>query len=434
MLYKKIVPSGSTIAVALSGGKDSIVLLDLLLKASCELKICVKALNVEHGIRGESSVRDSEFVKTYCKKLDIPLLQESFDCVSYSKELGLSIEEGARQLRYKFFNNAIKGGFCDYVATAHHLSDNVETVLFNLFRGASPSGLTGISQTSFDGKIIRPLLNCTREQIDEYAVKNSLEFVVDETNFSDEYSRNYLRLNVIPQIKKLFPEMESAVKRFTEILSEDNLLLNEMCEHALTIKKDCVIVDAGVPNQIFGRACILAMKALNVKKDYVKAHIDALIGLKDGQTGKKINLLGGVVAIKDYDGIVFYVEQVLSDKEITFGEGVFEFEKTVVIVKQVDKNQNLKQKGILFIDAEKVPNGAVIRFRKKGDVFEKFGGGTKNLGDYFTDKKVSLRKRDFIPVVANGLEILAVCGVEISNKVKVDENTKKIYSIEIKSL
>ena len=160
MLNKKIIPAGSTIAVALSGGKDSIVLLNLLLKASNELKINVKALNVEHGIRGEESVRDSEFVKNYCNELSVPLLQRSFNCVEYSKQLGLSVEEGARKFRYQFFLDCIKEGFCDFVATAHHLSDNVETILFNLFRGASPSGLTGINELGFDGKIIRPLLNC----------------------------------------------------------------------------------------------------------------------------------------------------------------------------------------------------------------------------------------------------------------------------------
>lgn len=433
MLNKKIIPKGSTIAVALSGGKDSMVLLDLLKNSSSELNIIVKALNVEHGIRGESSVLDSLFVKNYCQENNVPLLQEKVDAISYSKQNGLSVEEGARKLRYEFFERAIYNGFCDFVATAHHLSDNVETILFNLFRGASPSGVVGICEKSRNGKIIRPLINCEKEKIDEYALKNSIPFVVDETNFSDEYSRNFLRLNVIPEIKKLFPEMERSIKRFSEILLEDNKFLDEQVKPYVKIEKDCVNVDFNSPNAIFARACILAMKEMQIAKDYVKAHIDGLIDLKTASTGKKISLLNSVVAIKDYSAIVFYVEPKIKEIEMPFTTGEFSVGEYTLIVKEIENTVNLREKGILFADAEKIPNGAKIRFRKNGDTFEKFGGGTKSLGDFLTDKKISLRKRDYIPVLAMGSEILAICGVEISNKVKVDENTKKIISLELKS-
>ena len=120
------------------------------------------------------------------------------------------------------FLQLIEEGFCNKVATAHHLSDNVETVLLNLFRGSSPSGLKGIPEIAYCGKIIRPILNSTREEIDEYVLANNFEYVVDESNSSEEYSRNFLRLNVIPKIKERFPEMEKAVARFTSVLCEED--------------------------------------------------------------------------------------------------------------------------------------------------------------------------------------------------------------------
>ncbi|MBQ4099182.1 MAG: tRNA lysidine(34) synthetase TilS [Clostridia bacterium] len=432
MLNKNLLKANSTVAVALSGGKDSMVLLDLLLKQSKSLNITVKALNVEHGIRGESSIKDSEFVKNYCKEKNVPLLQEKIDCLNYCKASGLSIEEGARKLRYEFFIRAVQSGFCDFVATAHHLSDNVETVLFNLFRGASPSGLTGISKSRNDGKIIRPLLSVTREQIDAYAKENSIPYVTDESNFDDEYSRNFLRLNVIPQIKKLFPEMENAVQRFTEILQKDEEFLLSESKRYLKFEDGCAVVDFNAPSPVFSRAVVLAMKEMGIKKDFVKAHIDALIDLKTANTSKKIHLLNGVVAVKDYNGIVFYKESEIKQIELPFSIGCHNVGKYNLIIEQVERSDDLKRKDKLYIDADKVQKKAKIRFRRNGDEFEKFGGGTKNLGDFLTDKKVPLRERDLIPVVAIGSEILVVCGIEISKKVKVEKNTQKIFSIELK--
>lgn len=429
-LNKKLILKGQTVGVALSGGKDSMALLRLLLDEKDSLGISVVALNVDHSIRGESSALDSQFVKDYCDSQNIPLKQVKIDCVAYSKENGMSVEEGARKLRYGFFKDCIKSGFCSVVATAHHMADFAETVLFNLFRGTSPAGLGGIPEISLDKTIIRPILKNSKEQIDLYIEENGIPFVTDESNFETDYSRNFLRLEVIPKIKQKFPEMETAIMRFAEVLKTENEYLNQKAEISVTETEGELSIKTDLPNAIYSRACILAMKRLNIVKDYEKAHIDALIGLKTAETGKRITLPEGVVAIKNYDCITLFAEREIPQFYSPFLIGEFSVGNRLLSIKEgvVDSANGRK---ILKIDGDKIPKTAVIRYRQKGDVFTKFGGGTKSLGDYLTNKKIPLKDRDFIPVIADGNEILVVCGVEIADKMKISENTKKIISITV---
>lgn len=434
MLNKNLFSRGDVVAVALSGGKDSICLFHLLLSNAKSLGVSIKAINVEHGIRGEDSKQDSLFVKKLCERLNVPLKAISFNCIEYSKLYGLTVEEGARKFRYENFLNLIKEGFCDKVATAHHLSDNVETVLLNLFRGASPSGLKGIPETSHDGKIIRPILNVTREDIDNYVLENTLEYVEDKSNQSDEYSRNFLRLNVIPQIKKRFPEMEKAISRFTGVLFEEDAFLTNLAKDLLVVNKGSVAVLCNADNPVFARACVLAMKEMGIVKDYDKAHIDGLLAIKTAQNGKRISLLDGVVGVKEYDRVAFYKSEEIDSSLIKFGVGEFVFGEHKICVELLDNIPDLsnRKSGELYFDLDKIPNDAVIRRRQDGDTFTKFGGGTKRLGDYMTDKKIPLLKRDRLPIIASGNVVLAVCGVEISNFVKIDEKTARIGKIMLK--
>ena len=155
------------VAVAVSGGKDSMALLHVLYNLIEKGKL--KAINVEHGIRGEESLNDTEFVKKECQKLGVELLCFSADCPTLAKQKGMSLEEVAREVRYTYFKQAVDSGFCNKVATAHHLSDSVETMLFNLFRGSGLSGVTGIDNRDY---IVRPFADVSRQEIDLYVDKN----------------------------------------------------------------------------------------------------------------------------------------------------------------------------------------------------------------------------------------------------------------------
>ncbi|MBR2614670.1 MAG: tRNA lysidine(34) synthetase TilS [Clostridia bacterium] len=417
-----ILTKNDVIGVACSGGSDSMALLYFMHKNQKKYGITVKAVNIEHGIRGESSVSDTNFVKSYCEKHKIELISYSVDAVNYSKENKLSLEEGARKLRYNCFHDAISKGYITKVATAHHAKDNVETILLNLFRGTGIKGITGIEE-NYQNKIIRPFLSLSKEEIEGYIERNKIPYVVDETNLSADYTRNFIRLNVLDRIKEVFPEYEKAVLRLSKRAKMDDDFLSSLAVKELTEEKNGYSFPLSLEKALFFRVATLALKNL-VQKDYESKHITEIYNLLEKKNGTKINLLKGVFAIKEYDKIVLFKNDFNKEKEIPFKEGSFSFEHGKLLIQKIEKPANLKDG---FYADESLFNGAKIRFIKSGDLFYKFGGGSKKLNDIFTDKKIPLRKRKFLPIIENNGKILFVANVGISELAKTDEKTKMVY-------
>lgn len=418
------VKKGETVAIAVSGGSDSMALLYYMNQVADKYGIKIIALNVEHGIRGESSKKDSLFVKSYCEKNNIPLLLYSVDSIKKAKEDKLSVEQSARILRYECFFDAINNKKCDKVATAHHKKDNVESVLFNLFRGTGLKGVSGINQ-NYDGKIIRPFLTVDKAEIESFVKENSIPFVNDETNFNDDYTRNFIRLNVLPKIKEVFPEVENSVSRFSEIVKEDDDFLEQTATKSVKLTKTKAEIPLPLHPAIFKRAVIIALKSLGIFKDWEKAHVDSIFALSTAENGKSVSLPKNICAIKEYDKIVIFKKTEKLKKNINFAVGKFDFFGNTLIIEDVE-NKNCDLTLGLFADKDKIPKDSIIRFKKDGDVFNKFGGGTKKLNDYLTDKKIPLRLRSSIPVLAYKNDILIIFGVAVSNKLKVDDSTKNI--------
>lgn len=422
-----LVKPNQTVAVALSGGSDSMALLHYMKSNAEKFPFTLIALNVEHGIRGQDSKLDTAFVKDFCDKANIPVLLYEVDCVKKAENEGLSLEQSARILRYECFYNAIESGKCDLVATAHHADDNTESVLFNLFRGTGMKGVSGIKQ-NFENKIIRPFLSIDKYEIEQYVKANNIPFVTDQTNFCDDYTRNFLRLNVIPKIKEVFPEANKSIRRFCEIAIDEDEFLDELAKSSLSIEKDAIKIPLPLHKALLSRAVIIALKELGLPKDWEKIHVDGIKELSLLNNGSKFSLPKGITAIKEYDAIVLYKEHLTdyAPKEFKIGEN--SFGNKILIAKVVDKNSvNLKDG--FYLDADKIPSTAVIRTKQEGDLFTKFGGGTKSLGDYFTDKKIPLRNRASIPLLANGSEILYIFDVAISDNVKVDDTTSTIIKL-----
>lgn len=400
--------AGSHICVAVSGGRDSMALLNLIYTHMREYGITLSALNCDHKIRGESSTRDSEFVEKWCNERNIPLLKFVWD---YD---GAKTEQSARLWRMECYGIALANG-ADFVATAHHMNDNAETVLFNLARGSAIAGLAGIG----DGdKILHPLISCTRAEIDEYITKNNIPFVEDETNLSDGYTRNRIRHNVLPELERAVPGAVNNIYRLSRLAEEDEKYFEKVIKDRGILK----ITPFGVEiylceSVIFKRAVLKAIKYFN-RKDYTAEHLQNLYLLANGQKNKKFEFLG--LTAYCGEGKIVIREDFICDTQIPFSEYTGESfwgQKLIISTEKGDEK-------ILTFDGGAIPEGAVIRFKREGDRFKKFGGGTKSLGDYFTDRKIPLWVRGSIPLIAKDKEVLAVCGVEISDKIKITNNTK----------
>ena len=222
-----LLEKGDVVTVALSGGADSVSLLYALLAVSDELGITVNAAHLNHSIRGEEAERDQQFVTNLCKKLKVELFCEKRDVPAFAKENGLSLELAARKVRYEFLEGVAQGK----VATAHTASDNLETMIFNLARGTSLKGLSGIPVKR--GIYIRPLILCTRQNVEDYCKENEISFVTDSTNLSDDYSRNKIRHNVIPVLKEINCAAEESALRTSFGIAEDISYLESASQEIL---------------------------------------------------------------------------------------------------------------------------------------------------------------------------------------------------------
>lgn len=447
---------GMRICVAVSGGRDSVALLHYLNARAADYAITLCALNCDHKIRGEASAADSRFVRELCVDLKIPML-------FFEREGGAGkSEQSARLWRLKCYKTATKpqnlwgeldenctlygADFwrgADAVATAHHLSDNAETVIFNLARGSALAGLTGITDCDIGGlKIVRPMIAAERAEIEEYIAQNRLEFVEDESNSTCDYTRNKLRLNVLPALEDAVHGAAKAVYRFSRLAAEDEEYFESLIKERGLVERTALGAKIKFCGErvVFRRAALTALQGRNEVKDYTSEHLENLFKLQFAENGKKFEFLR-FVAFKE-EGCVSICEKTLlyesengkafeeykrQNSNIFGGQPVWvvtadEIEETE---KQLTENGYGNIKALKF-DLDAIPQGAAVRFMKAGDRFEKFGGGTKNLGDYFTDKKIPVRVRGKIPVVAVGCDIYCVCGVEISEKIKVGGNTKNV--------
>ena len=418
---------GKTVAVAVSGGADSMALLHYATNSCRAFRIKAVALNIEHGIRGENSLRDSAFVKNYCNSHGIPLLEYSVNAPEKAKKEKIPVEQAARILRYECFFDAVSAGKCDAVFTAHHSSDNLESVLFNLLRGTGLKGLTGIRD--FGGIIFRPFIKVSKAEISEYVKQHDIPYVDDETNFCDDYSRNFLRLNVIPKIKEIFPEAEKSVLRLTETLKAEDDFMETLAKDAVFKDGDGYYILTDTPRAVMARAVIYALKNLGLTRDYEKIHVDDVCALIEKENGKTVSLPLNIKAAKEYDKITLYKE-LPEDGELSaailFTTGLHAINGRTINVIPCETVSDAELKTGLYADLDKIPLTAEIRFKKQGDRFTKFGGGTKSLSDFLTDKKIPLKDRNKILLVADKNDVLVINGIAVSHKVRVDKSTKKV--------
>ena len=417
---------GKKVAVAVSGGVDSVVLLDKLSKVSKQNEISLCVINVDHNIRQESA-DDSLFVKNLAQKYGLQFFGFSVDAPKYANEQKLSEETAARILRYKVFDSFDKA---DYIALAHHMSDQAETILMHILRGSGAKGAVGMKD--INGRYVRPLLGTSKEEIVAYAQANGLQYVVDKTNFENDKTRNFLRNEVFPLLKKVNSRVTENICRFGKNIAGDQEIIDDIAdEQDLEYSDGFVRIPDSVADEGFGVFLRCAFKSaayLGVEVDLESKHIYDMFGLYDKQSGTKIDLPYNLRAYRDYDGVTLMRGEPCQKQT---DEQEFVAEPFVFGDKMVEVSYTLDQNG-LYVDGDKLPEGCVVRYRKNGDVFTKFGGGTKKLKDFLIDKKIPARDRDNLVLVAKGKEVFVICGVEISDKIKVDKDSKNIFSIVVR--
>lgn len=418
--------NGKKICVAVSGGADSTALLHYLRERKEAVGYRLFAVHCEHGIRGEESLADEQFVKTLCKEWNIPLFTFRADCKTLALEKKQSLETAAREFRRECFQSLIVKGEVDFIATAHHQDDEAETVLFRLARGASLSGARGIEREN--GYFIRPFLDWTKADILSYIKEHGLQFCVDATNFERDAARNKLRLDVLPLLENTVAGAKGNLARFARLAGEDDALLYELSVSLLKRTENGYTIAFSDKKPLFRRACLTALKGLGVGKDYTSLHLELAFSLQSLERGARIDLPKGVVAQKTVDGIAFFVdkqeENELKASCIPFQIGENDGGRYAITVSKTPIAENGEAWKALRLDGDKLPQDVFFRFREEGDTIKVFGGGTKTLKKLLNEKKIPVEERAFLPLLTDGDgRVYAVCGVEISESVKVTEST-----------
>ena len=420
-----LIKPGEVVGVGVSGGIDSMCLLHFLNANKQLLDIDVVAIHINHGIREESD-DEARFVVQKCREMGVRVYKFSIDAPKIAKDKRISVETAAREGRYGVFDALVKKDIIDKVALAHHQSDQAETILMHIFRGCGANGAKGMEPIR-DGIYIRPMLKVSKEEISLYASTNNIEFVEDSSNADNSYTRNFVRNVLMKDILKKWPNAVEAINNFAEAVSDDDDYIQSIIDtNALLVDEKIVQMPCSYfsgSSAIYSRIVFKALALIGVTKDIERKHIEMIKDLATSmENGKKIRLPYDIVVSKEYDYLTFennYVEKPQLSKTLKCEE--FEAPNYGNIVIKRVKTDKMNEAGALYFDYRKVPKTARWRYREDGDVFEKFGGGTKKLKSFLIDKKIPVRLRDYIPVLADENEVYVIAGVEVSEKVRVED-------------
>lgn len=426
-----MISKGDTVGVGLSGGADSVALLHILVNNKEKLGISkIKGIHIHHGIRGDEADRDLNFSKIFCEKLGVEFVYYYADVPAEAKKTGESIEECARRIRYDLFS---KSG-CTKIATAHNLNDNMETVIFNMTRGTSVSGLCGIPYVR--DIYIRPLLDCTRNEIEEYLKENALEFVTDSTNLCDDYTRNKIRHNVIPQLFSINPSFDSVFSNCVESVKLANDYIMQSATQVLESARNneneynCKQIN-NCHNAVKNQVVSLILKEQGVP-DITKKYIDAVSYIIEN--GGKASLGGNVTAYVECEKICFGEQKTVEHFEIK----VKNDEKTVktpvgtVALDCLFKEdlQNLNRFDMeTLIDCDKICGSLTIRNRIDGDAYQPAKRVNKKLKKLFNESKKTVSERDKMLILSDECGIIWTEYFGVVDRCRIEKNTKKALRI-----
>ena len=429
-----LLPEGSTVVAAVSGGSDSMVLLNILNSIKNEYKINLCAAHVNHCLRGDDADRDEKFVEKKCNEMGIPVHILRVNVAEKAKESGEGFEECARRIRYEFFNSL---GDNIIIATALNLSDRVETFLFNFSRGSALRGLCSIPVKR--DNIVRPLIECTKTEILEYCKKNSIEYVTDYTNDDVSYSRNRIRHNIVKEFSHINKSFEKCAERCISAINEDEVFLSSLADDLIgEAKRDNGfdtqrLADAPIP--VKNRAIIkIAEKCVGATPEhkFVSMICDML------ETDGKLQINGGVT-VRVRKGILDFPQEACecTASEIVDGKADFfdsVIETKIVNIKEINNLQNFSNQGLeYYLDCDKIFGRLVVRSRQAGDKISlKSRGCTKSLKKLFNELEISPEKRNSVAVFADEKGVVLVEGAGCDSRAAVTKSTEKVLIVRIK--
>ena len=407
---ERLFPINARIIVALSGGADSVALLRILhtLGYDCEAAHC------NFHLRGTESDRDEMFVRKLCKTMKTPLHTIDFATEQYAIEKKISIEMAARELRYQWFAEIKEKTKADVIAVAHHQDDSVETVLLNLIRGTGINGLLGIRPKN--GDIVRPLLCISRKEITDYLQNAGQEYMTDSTNLQDEYTRNKIRLNLLPLMQEINPLVKEHIIDTSNYLNDVNRIYNKGIEEGKqrVIEKGNIRIvpllkEPSPEALLFEILYPLGFNAAQTKN---------ILTMLEGQTGKQFISKDGWRVVKNRELLLIDKKEKQENPPFCLIKEEKEYTKDFIIP---------REKHIACFDTDKLIGEINLRKWQTGDIFIPFGmKGKKKVSDYLTDRKFSIIQKENQWVLCCGDKIIWIVGERTDNRFRIDEKTKKV--------
>jgi len=427
VLQNRLFQSGSRILVALSGGADSVALLRVL----HGLGYAVEAAHCNFHLRGEESMRDETFVRKLTERLGVPLHVENFDTADYARRQKISVEMAARELRYRFFDHLCDALSMDTVCVAHHRDDNAETILLNLIRGTGIRGLTGMSPRA--GRIARPFLCTTREEIIQYLKDLHQDYVTDSTNLETEFKRNKVRLQILPLMRSMNPSLTESLNKMAEHLKDAETLSGRAVEAILeqlsrrgadgTWSMSIAELKAQAAPKTILFNWLGRLGFSSAQTENVWLHIDSGTGAVFSAANAMLLVDRGCLRVKSLDNAVEDCQV-----EVNVGQSVNYAGMTLTMSRETftSLQQISRERHEVTVDADKIKGSLTLRKVRKGDRFHPFGmKGSKLLSDFFTDLKLSRFERENKCVLCSGEDIVWLVGLRMDQRFAVNPKTTK---------
>lgn len=438
-----LIEAGDRIVIGVSGGADSVSLLSILAKLKDEFNLALFVVHINHSLREEADYEE-EYVRSLASNFGAEFFSKKVDINKLVELEKKSTEEVARNVRYEFFYEVLEKVNGNKIAVAHNLNDSVETTLMNLIRGTGIDGLCGIQKEN--GKIIRPLINIERAEIEEYIKENNLIAMQDKTNFESIYTRNKIRNELIPYMKKINPEVVDAIYRTSLLLTSSKDIIKDIVNEKyseIKLKEDGVVLNK---NKFLNLNIGLKREILRVAiNDFLGNLVDismvsidnAIDIISNSQSGAVAKISKNVKIKISYDKLIFFNEQEKTDfcyelnvPGVTY---IPEINKKIIVkIAKVEEVPNkYEDKNKCFFDIAKVGKKIYVRNKKDGDFFEPTGMlGKKTIKKFFSDLKIDSNEREKIPIISTDSDIIWIAGFRASRKFLKDKNTKEVIIFE----